>query len=63
MKEKEPIVGNTDYGKGEDSAEVNIFKQLLSSYWDCSFVSCCQYLEYTVLDVQIIIPFNVVHVV
>lgn len=25
MREKEPIVGSTDYGKDEDSAEVNVF--------------------------------------
>lgn len=27
MREKEPIVGSTDYGKDEDSAEVQILQQ------------------------------------
>jgi len=31
MREKEPIVGNTDCGKDEDSAEVCNFKQLLQT--------------------------------
>lgn len=28
MREKEPIAANTDYGKDEDSSEVNFFFQL-----------------------------------
>jgi len=31
MREKEPIVGNTDCGKDEDSAEVCHFEQLLQT--------------------------------
>ena len=42
LKEKEPIVTSDDYGKDEDSAQVNIFVVFLSvsglswSLWTCS---------------------------
>lgn len=32
MREKEPIVCNTDYGKDEDSAEVS-YLQILLKWW------------------------------
>ena len=32
MREKEPIVGNPDYGKDEDSAEVSHLSILLQKY-------------------------------
>ena len=38
MREKEPIVCNTDYGKDEDSAEVSILVLLLCTYLSLSSV-------------------------
>jgi len=63
MREKEPIVCNTDYGKDEDSAEVSILVLLLCTYLSLSSVLFLHFSIYITVNlynqVICILPENV----